>query len=86
MNNTPGEVVFGRDMLLDIPVMVDLVRIRDGRQLKIHENLRRQNSKRLEYHYVVGSEVLLKIPTPNKLEPKTECPFHDYSSFHEWDS
>ena len=75
MNNTPGEVVFGRDMLLDIPVMVDLVRIRDGRQLKIHENLRRQNSKRLEYHYVVGSEVLLKIPNPNKLEPKTQGPY-----------
>lgn len=55
-NNTPGEVVFGQDMLLDIPVMMDLVRIGDGSQLQIHENLRRQNAKRIEHHYIVGSE------------------------------
>ena len=45
---TPGEVVFGRDMLLDLPIMVDLVRIQSKRQLLIDENLRRQNSKRRE--------------------------------------
>ena len=75
LNNTPGEIVFARDMLLDIPVMVDLVRIRDNRQLQIAENLRRQNAKRLEFHYTVGGEVLIKVPSPNKLEPRTEGPY-----------
>ena len=68
LNNTPGEIVFARDMLLDIPVMVDLVRIRNNRQL-------RQNAKRLEFHYTVGGEVLIKVPSPNKLEPRTEGPY-----------
>ena len=40
-SNTSGEVVFGRDMLLDIPMIIDLLRIRNG-QLLIDENLRRQ--------------------------------------------
>ena len=31
-NNTPGKVVFGQDMLLNIPVIVDLTSIRAGRQ------------------------------------------------------
>jgi len=62
MNNTSGEVVFGFDMLLDIPMMIDLVRIRDGRQLQIHENLRRQNAKRIEHHYIVGSDTRRLVP------------------------
>jgi len=74
-NNTPGEVVFGRDMLLDIPVIVDLLRIRNNRQLLIDENLRRQNSKRREFHYQVNQEVLIKDSSARKLDPKAEGPF-----------
>ena len=74
-SNTPGEVVFGRDMLLDIPVIVDLLRIRNNRQLLIDENLRRQNSKRREFHYQVNQEVLIKDSSARKLDPKAEGPF-----------
>ena len=35
MQHTPGEIVFQRDMLLDIPVIADLVAIRERRQLKV---------------------------------------------------
>ena len=41
MNNTPGEMVFGRDMLLNIPVLIDLASIQNNRQLRINKNLRR---------------------------------------------
>src|SRR5210317_1641306 len=75
MNNTPGEIVFGRDMLLNIPVLIDLASIQDNRQLKINENLRRQNAKRREFDYSINDEVLIKVPKPNKLEPRFQGPF-----------
>ena len=74
-NNTPGEVVFGRDMLLNIPVIIDLMDIQNKRQLQIDENLRRQNAKRREYDYRIGHQVLLKVPNPNKLDPRYQGPF-----------
>ena len=75
MNNTPGEMVFGRDMLLNIPVLIDLASIQDNRQLKINENLRRQNAKRRDFDYAINDEVLIKVPKPNKLDPKFQGPF-----------
>ena len=41
MQHTPGEIVFQRDMLLDIPVIADLFAIGERRQLLIDKNLRR---------------------------------------------
>ena len=41
MQHSPGKIVFQRDMLLVIPVMADLVAIRERRHLLIDENLRR---------------------------------------------
>lgn len=75
LNNTPGEVVFGRDMLLDLPVIVDLVRIQQGRQLLVNENLRRQNAKRREFDFRVGGEVLIKAFNPRKLDERNQGPF-----------
>ena len=75
LNNTPGEVVFGRDMLLNIPVIIDLQVIQDGRQLQINKNLRRQNSKRREFDFQVNGEVLIKIPNHTKLSKIFQGPF-----------
>ena len=66
MQHTPGEIVFQRDMLLDVPVIADLVAIRERRQLLIDENLRRQNEKRIEHHYKVGDFVWIKVYDPAK--------------------
>ena len=41
IQHSPGKIVFQRDMLLDIPIIADLVAIRERRQLLIDENLRR---------------------------------------------
>ena len=62
-------LVFRRDMFVDLPLQADLVLIRDRRQQLIDENLRRQNAKRREFEYQVGQEVLIKSVQPNKLEP-----------------
>ena len=40
---SPGALVFCRDMFVDVPIIADLLAIRDRRQLLIDENLRRQN-------------------------------------------
>jgi hypothetical protein len=62
-------------MLLDVPVMADLVNIQEQRQVMIDENLRRQNRKRIEYEYKVGGEVLIKSDNPSKLEPRAHGPY-----------
>ena len=75
MQHTPGEIVFQRDMLLDIPVIADLVAIRNRRQLLIDENLRRQNEKRIEYHYKVGDYVWIKVCDPAKGDDTLHDPY-----------
>ena len=51
MKTTPGEMVYGRDMFIDIPVIADLIAIRDLRQLLIDQNLRRHNRSCYNHHY-----------------------------------
>ena len=72
---TPGEMVFHRDMFFDVPIIVDLLAIRDRRQTMIDSNLIRQNEKRREYHYAVGQQVLMKTVNPSKLEPRAHGPY-----------
>ena len=75
MQHFPGEVVSQRDMLLDIPVIAKLVAIRERRQLLIDENLRRQNEKRLEYHYKVDDWVMIKKYDPKKDDNQFHGPY-----------
>ena len=64
MQHSPG--VFQKDMFYDIPVIADLVAIRERRQLLIDENLRRQNEKRIEHHYKVNDWAMIKVYDPKK--------------------
>ena len=72
---SPGALVYQRDMLLDIPIIVDLLQLQNKRQVLIDENLRRQNRKRREWNYAVGQEVLIKAVDPTKLEPRAHGPY-----------
>jgi hypothetical protein len=56
MNNTPGALAFHRDMLLDIPLIADLITIRNSRHAIIDENLRVANMQRLNHDYRVGEQ------------------------------
>ena len=72
---SPGALVFRRDMLLDLPIIVDLLQIQQKRQIMIDENLIRQNRKRREFNYSVGQEVLVKAVKPAKLAPRAHGPY-----------
>lgn len=57
MGLSPGAATFNRDMLLDIPYVADFVRLRERRQVKIDDNLRRENNTRRNYDYQIGGQV-----------------------------
>jgi hypothetical protein len=72
---TPGALVFQRDMFLDIPLLADLINIRDRRQVIIDENLRRQNLRRHFHDYHIGQQILLLTPNPATLADRATGPF-----------
>ena len=48
MKTSPGALTFGRDMLMDVPLIANLSAIRESRQQLIDKNLVRMNSKRIK--------------------------------------
>jgi hypothetical protein len=71
---TPGQLVFGRDMVLPMKSMADWGTIEQQRQKEMALNNRRENASRISHDYKVGDNVLLKKPGKHlrKLEsPRT---------------
>jgi hypothetical protein len=62
LDATPGQLVFGQDMLLHIQLKTDWARIRQRKQDIINVNNRKENLKRIEHEYRVGEKVLLEKP------------------------
>jgi transposase InsO family protein len=75
MNHTPGALAFHRDMLLDIPLIADLITIRNSRQSIIDERLRVANLHRLNHDYRIGERVLFKVFAPKKLDARWHGPY-----------
>eukprot|EP00957_Ditylum_brightwellii_P078601 5975973-Ditylum_brightwellii.AAC.1 len=71
----PGALAFHQDMLIDLPIIADLLMIQQKRQVLIDENSRRQNLKRRDWNYAVGEEVLMKVIEPTKLQPRYHGPY-----------
>jgi transposase InsO family protein len=70
---TPGQLVFGRDMILNVTHIADWHLIKKNKQTKIDLNNRRENEKRIPHDYAVGEQVLItndsrtpKLMTPTK--------------------
>jgi len=75
-NHSPGALVFQRDMLLDIPIITDILSITQRRQAKIHQRLLRANTKRTHHDYKVGDQVFVKLhDRKNKLSLVRLGPF-----------
>jgi transposase InsO family protein len=72
---SPGSLVFGRDMILDIPVIADWEFIREHRQQLIDQRLIAANRKRFAYDYHIGDEVLKLEYKPNKLSTRAKGPY-----------
>ena len=56
---TPGQLVFGRDMLFDIPFTADWTKIEQKRQKIINKSNITENDKRVDYDYEVDDEVFI---------------------------
>ena len=76
MKASPGSMAFHRDMILNIPLIVDFELLRQRRQTLIDKNLIRANAKRIDFDYQPGQKALKLVYKPNKLEPRAEGPYH----------
>ena len=70
---TPGQLVFGRDMLLPIKFQADWARIRKKKQETTERNNAAENIKRHNHEYKPGDKVLLEKPgiVPKMSTPRT---------------
>ena len=75
LNSSPGALVYGRDMFLDVPLIADWQAIAERRTQVVNESLRRANLKRRTYDYVQGQQVLKKTHKPTKLGERKEGPY-----------
>ena len=75
LQNTPGQLVFGRDMILNIKHEANWEYIRHRKQKIIEKNNKAENAKRIPHQYTVGDQVLLKRGTENKYETPYEGPY-----------
>ena len=62
--SVPGDLTFGRDMLLSVPLLMDWKVITHKRAQKVNENLRRENAKRRSYDYEQGQKFLKLVFKP----------------------
>jgi hypothetical protein len=60
LGSSPGNLVFNRDMFLNIPLIADWHAITQRQEHLIHENLMRENQKRRGYDYAPQQLVLKK--------------------------
>jgi len=72
---TPGQLVFGRDMILNVQHLIDWTVIKTRKQQLIHKNNQIENSKRIPYQYQVGDLVMLENHRANKYEQPYSGPY-----------
>jgi hypothetical protein len=75
MRASLGLIVFQRNMLLNIPIIVDFELLWNRREALINEQLIQANNKCISFDYQPGQHVLLKEPNPKKLEQRGHGPY-----------
>ena len=76
LQTTPGQLVFGRDMIFNIFHTANWEYIKQRKQKIINLNNARENSKCIPHVYQIGDQVLLKRGTENKYESPYQGPFN----------
>ncbi|KAL7562592.1 hypothetical protein ACA910_015462 [Epithemia clementina (nom. ined.)] len=71
LKHSPGSLAFHRDMLFDLPLIVDMEVVRLHRQQIVDERARLANRSRIFHDYSVGDKVLLRATNPDKLDLRT---------------
>ena len=72
---TPGQVVFGRDMIFPITHITDWQQIHNRKQELINKNNERENARRHEHDYAVGEFVLINVADHHKMEKPRAGPY-----------
>jgi hypothetical protein len=72
---TPGQLVFGRDMILNTQYLADWTAIKTRKQDLIRKNNLIENAKRIPHRYQVGDQVMLEHHRANKYEQPYKGPF-----------
>jgi hypothetical protein len=75
LGSSPGNLVFNRDMFLNIQLIADWHVITQRQEHLIYENLMRENQKRRGYDYTPQQLVLKKKWKPKKLGKRTSSPY-----------
>ena len=75
IQTTPGGLAFGRDMILNLPLVTDLQLIQKRRQELIDKRLVAANARRVSHEYRINDEVMKLIYKPDKLDPRAEGPY-----------
>ena len=75
--NSPGALAFGRDMFLDIPLIADILAIRNNQQLLVDKRLLWENEKHIKHDYAIDDKVWKKqqIGFSDKLKPTMQGPY-----------
>jgi hypothetical protein len=75
LRNTPGQLVFGRDMIFNIKHEANWEFIRQRKQQLIEKNNEAEYAKRIPHTYNIGDKVLIRRGTENKYEAPYEGPY-----------
>jgi transposase InsO family protein len=75
LKTTPGGLAFGRDMILNIPLVTDFQQLQKRRQDLIDKRLLLANAKRYSRDYAMGDEVRKLVYQPDKLDPRATGPY-----------
>ena len=65
---SPMQLVFGRDVILNIKHVADWEHIQQCKQLRINHNNKRENMRRNNHQYKVGDKILVKRRNNSKHE------------------
>ncbi len=75
LGSSPGNIVFNKDMFLNIPLFADWHAITQKREHLVNENLMRGNIKQKHFYYCPNHKVLKKRHMPQKLGQKISGPY-----------
>jgi hypothetical protein len=68
LQKSPGQLVFGRDMIFNVKHVANWEYIRARKQNIIKNNNKRENAKRTPHTYRINDKVMLKIGNEHKYE------------------
>ena len=75
-NKTPGQLVFGRDMIFNLSTVVDWKAITARKQAQVDRDNLRENANRVSHDYAIGDQVYVKIDgIKRKLDNKKRGPY-----------